>query len=145
MTAREFPSSFATGSARILSSRKPAPPTIAISIRQPYAELILRGEKIIEYRSRPLRTARRAFIYASLSTENLNECEYHALDPDDLPRGVIVGIATFSPSDPDAPEWEDQHEWPISEVVRLNEPVKPVGRPQPIWFTPFPNSTKGNA
>jgi hypothetical protein len=27
---------------------------LALSIRQPYAELILRGEKTIEYRSRPI-------------------------------------------------------------------------------------------
>jgi hypothetical protein len=27
----------------------------ALSIRQPYAEMILRGEKTIEYRSRPIK------------------------------------------------------------------------------------------
>jgi hypothetical protein len=32
---------------------------LALSIRQPYAELILRGLKMIEYRSRPTRHQRR--------------------------------------------------------------------------------------
>lgn len=38
----------------------------ALSIRQPYAELILRGEKTIEYRSRPTRLiGQRFYIYAA--------------------------------------------------------------------------------
>jgi hypothetical protein len=38
----------------------------ALSIRQPYAELILRGIKTVEYRSRPTRIiGERFFIYAS--------------------------------------------------------------------------------
>ncbi len=37
----------------------------ALSIRQPYAELILREIKIIEYRSRPTNIRERVYIYAS--------------------------------------------------------------------------------
>jgi len=38
----------------------------ALSIRQPYAELILRGIKTVEYRSRPTRIAgERFYIFAS--------------------------------------------------------------------------------
>src|SRR3954452_22760527 len=38
----------------------------AVSIRQPYAELILRGIKTVEYRSRPTRiVGERFYIYAS--------------------------------------------------------------------------------
>src|SRR5262245_35522174 len=38
----------------------------ALSIRQPYAELILRGIKTVEYRSRPTRiVGERFYIYAS--------------------------------------------------------------------------------
>ena len=38
----------------------------ALSIRQPYAELILRGEKTIEYRSRPTKIiGERFYFYAS--------------------------------------------------------------------------------
>jgi hypothetical protein len=39
---------------------------LALSIRQPYAELILRGIKTVEYRSRPTRiVGERFYIYAS--------------------------------------------------------------------------------
>jgi len=39
---------------------------LALSIRQPYAELILRGEKRIEYRSRPTKViGQRFYIYAA--------------------------------------------------------------------------------
>jgi hypothetical protein len=35
------------------AANAPNAPLRALSIRQPFAELILRGEKTIEYRSRP--------------------------------------------------------------------------------------------
>ena len=39
---------------------------LALSIRQPYAELILRGIKTVEYRTRPTRIiGERFYIYAS--------------------------------------------------------------------------------
>jgi len=39
---------------------------LALSIRQPYAEMILRGEKTIEYRSRPTKViGKRFYIYAA--------------------------------------------------------------------------------
>jgi hypothetical protein len=44
----------------------PALPVRALSIRQPYAELILRGLKTVEYRSRPTRVVgERFWIYAA--------------------------------------------------------------------------------
>ncbi len=43
---------------------------LALSIRQPYAELILRGIKRIEYRSRPTRiVGERFYLYASKGQE----------------------------------------------------------------------------
>jgi len=46
----------------------------ALSIRQPYAELILRGIKTIEYRSRPTRIiGERFYIYASKTPGNGQE------------------------------------------------------------------------
>jgi len=41
--------------------------THAISIRQPYVELILRGIKKAEYRSRPTNVRGRVYLYASVS------------------------------------------------------------------------------
>ena len=44
----------------------------ALSIRQPYAELILRGIKPIEFRSRPTKIiGERFYIYASQAVEEI--------------------------------------------------------------------------
>ena len=37
----------------------------ALSIRQPYAEQILRGTKLFEYRTRPTTIRERVYIYVS--------------------------------------------------------------------------------
>lgn len=43
---------------------------LALSIRQPFAELILRGVKTVEYRTRPTRiVGERFYIYASKGTQ----------------------------------------------------------------------------
>ena len=87
----------------------------ALSIRQPFAELILRGIKTVEYRSRPTRIIGERFhIYASRSPAGkfwsrdlampgelppwmLELAEQIKLIPPDLelPRGVIVGSAVI--------------------------------------------------
>src|SRR5215218_3103712 len=90
----------------------------ALSIRQPFAELILRGLKTIEYRSRPTRIiGERFYIYASkkravrerlsvtkadnivVPTEKLPQWMYELAKLfilDNLPTGVIVGTASIS-------------------------------------------------
>jgi ASCH domain len=87
----------------------------ALSIRQPFAELILRGIKTVEYRSRPTRIIGERFhIYASKTpasrpiwSEDLQVAhpppplwmielaeQVGLIDPDAiLPTGVIVGTA----------------------------------------------------
>ena len=97
----------------------------ALSIRQPFAELILRGIKTVEYRSRPTRIIGQRFhIYASLAPAGkirqahgwstdlampgqlppwmLELAEQIKLIPPDLelPRGVIVGSAVIERCSP---------------------------------------------
>ena len=131
----------------------------ALSIRQPFAELILRGIKTVEYRSRPTRIIGERFhIYASRSpaakfwstdlampeqlppwmlelAEQVGMIEPDAL----LPTGVIVGTAVIERVIP--PEREDGaaglYRWELGEVRRVEEPIKPRGHPQPGWFWPF--------
>src|SRR4051794_7512812 len=94
----------------------------ALSIRQPFAELILRGIKTIEYRSRPTRViGERFFIYASKgrgakgkgqekmwskdlgggdpSPWILEMANAVKLFPYELPTGVIVGSAVIEKVD----------------------------------------------
>ena len=111
-------------------------PTRALSIRQPYAELILRGEKTIEYRTRPTRIiGERFYIYASrkwAGMDALDNCAAH-MRPDELPTGVIVGSAVIS----DCTQGEKYYEWHLTDVARFDEVRKPTRQPQPVWFLPF--------
>ena len=55
---------------------------LALSIRQPYAELILRGVKTIEYRSRPTRKiGERFYIYASKGSGQLSAISLQISNP----------------------------------------------------------------
>ena len=127
----------------------------ALSIRQPYAELILRGEKTIEYRSRPTRIiGERFYIYAArkwagipLIPENGHNAD--DLTPGDVPTGVIVGSAVIdhcavvrasclNGNGAQAGSLCHQHyQWHLRDVKRLKRPRKPKGMPQPMWFYPF--------
>jgi len=118
---------------------------LALSIRQPFAEEILRGIKRVEYRPKIThQLGERFYIYASLkepSPEDLWQFSalfktVDALRKADLPRGVIVGTAvihTVTPPTADTPYYH----WHLEGVQRLAEPIKPKGHPQPTWFRPF--------
>jgi hypothetical protein len=132
----------------------------ALSIRQPYAELILRGVKRVEFRSRPTSiVGERFWIYASQShgspvkvwSDDLAvehppawmldvASQIKLLDPDDLPRGLLVGSAVIdkvTPYDPDdGLGYDGLWRWHLREVRRIERPVKPRGHPQPVWWLP---------
>lgn len=63
----------------------------ALSIRQPYAEQILRGKKKIEYRSRPTNIRERVYIYAGMNPGMTEAWEEMKMQPGDLPTGVWLG------------------------------------------------------
>ena len=108
----------------------------ALSIRQPYAELILRGIKTIEYRSRPTRIiGERFYIYAARTPgppEAWAELDFEPSDPG-APTGVIVGRATITR----CTRHNGTYQWHLSDVKHLKRPRKPKQMPQPVWFTPF--------
>jgi len=128
---------------------------LALSIRQPYAELILRGLKRIEYRSRPTKLiGQRFYIYAarkwglpSRDREGAGSV-LEALLPlgssttaplpngrgsDTLPTGVIVGSAVIAKCVKNC----DGYEWHLSDVKRYKRPRRVKRQPQPVWFNPF--------
>lgn len=63
----------------------------AISIRQPYVELILRRKKRIEYRSQPTNIRERVYLYASLTPGDAEDWASLKKSPGELPTGLIVG------------------------------------------------------
>jgi hypothetical protein len=111
-----------------------ARPTLALSVRQPWAELIMRGLKPIEERSRPTHVRGRIYIYASLGryprAEEAEWAEEYGIDDiDGLPRGVIVGTVEHFDCYGD--------EWRLRLPERVARPLKPERRPQPVWWRPF--------
>jgi len=62
----------------------------ALSIQQPWAELILRGEKDVENRSRTTSVRGPILVHAS-KTIDLEACAAHGIDPQGLVTGAIVG------------------------------------------------------
>jgi hypothetical protein len=136
----------------------------ALSIRQPYAELILRGAKTIEYRTRPTRiVGQRFYIYASKAkaarpiwSESLRVGtpprwmvelaeQVGMIEPGTLlPTGVIVGSAVIDRVVPIEPSLHPSshslqliYEWHLSGVERARTLRRPTHQPQPVWFTPF--------
>jgi hypothetical protein len=134
----------------------------ALSIRQPYAEMILRGIKKVEYRSKPTKiVGERFWIYASKgpatkprSDEAMRGMRAWSGDltlPSDapppdwmlelgellilgkLPTGVIVGSAVIEKVIPNG----ELFNWHLSDVQRIDTPRKPKGHPQPVWFRAF--------
>jgi hypothetical protein len=136
----------------------------ALSIRQPYAELILRGIKTAELRSRSTTIlGERFYIYAPKATartpiwsEDLSIARPPAwmielaeqvklIQPElltegegGLPTGVIVGSAVIERvTPPDPAEAGALFRWHLVDVERAKKFRKPLLHPQPVWFVPF--------
>ena len=105
----------------------------ALSIRQPYAEQILRGNKKIEYRSRSTKIRERIYIYASLTPGDPKDFKKIKMQPDDLPTGVLVGTVEII----DCTGEQGDYEWHLAKPDRLSHAIKPENHPQPVWFYPF--------
>lgn len=109
-----------------------------LSLRQPWAEQVMRGDKSVEYRERPVHYRGRIYIYASLGRYSRDEEEEFAEEVgyaiDDLPRGVVIGTVEIS-------DCRDQgfgkFAWQLKKPKRIDPPVPPLEKPQPIWFHPF--------
>lgn len=123
----------------------PSRPQRALSVRQPWAELILRGDKTIECRSRPTRIRERVWLYAARGRGG-NPQRRSLLENADLPRGVLVGsveIVACRPlrrSDAAAACLATDFEgyaWLLAAPNRLSVPRAPIRHPQPTFFYPF--------
>jgi predicted transcriptional regulator len=126
----------------------------ALSIRQPFAELILRGIKTAELRSISTRIiGERFFIYASKSKSKaiwsndllvakppqwmIELAEQVGMIDEDamggLPTGVIVGSAVIER----VSRVDELYRWHLVDVQRATKFRKPTRQPQPDWFVPF--------
>ena len=96
--------------------------------RVPRVELILRGIKKIEYRNRPTRIIGEPFyIYAAMQPGDSAGFKQLKCKPGDLPTGMILGIATIAKVTGSGKEYQ----WHLTDVKRLDTPLKPKKHPQP--------------
>ena len=105
----------------------------ALSIRQPYAEQILRGIKRFEYRSRPTAIRERVYIYAARTPGPAEEFKRMRLEPGELPTGVLVGTVEIT----DCSGKRGDYKWHLARPRRLKRQLRPTKQPQPAWFNPF--------
>jgi hypothetical protein len=136
----------------------------ALSIRQPYAELILRGIKTVEYRTRPTRiVGERFYIYASKAkaarpipfdklrtmwSEDLRVAlpgtppqwmlelaeQVGMIEPGTL---LPTGVIVGSAVIEKVTETNSMYRWHLVDAKRAKKLRRPQGHPQPVWFNPF--------
>ncbi|MBX3168155.1 MAG: ASCH domain-containing protein [Candidatus Eremiobacteraeota bacterium] len=124
-------------------------PRRALSVRQPWAELILGGQKSLEIRSRPTKVRGWVQIYAAIRREDgpwqLGAAHDHGLDLGTLQRGWLLGMAEIvgcrrvSPADSREacfaiPADQELYGWQMANPRRHATPRKPSGQPQPSFF-----------
>ena len=107
--------------------------TRAISIRQPYVEMILRGVKKVEYRSQVTHIRERVYLYASLKPGNEKYYAELGVEPGSLPTGLILGTVEIV----DCTGFPGEYDWHLANPQRLGTPIKPERQPQPTFFKPF--------
>lgn len=105
----------------------------ALSIRQPFAELIMTGDKDIEYRSRPVTLRERVYIYACKSLGPAEDYEEAGFAPAELPLGVLIGTVEIVDCTGD----DGDYEWHLANPQRLKKPLPVQAFPQPGFFWPF--------
>lgn len=106
----------------------------ALSIRQPYAEQIMRGFKKEEYRGIPTNIRGRVYIYASNTLADIDASLRLGIKNEDLPRGVLIGSVEIVGCEGNK---RLGYAWILANPERLPELIKPVKKPQPVWFYPF--------
>jgi hypothetical protein len=106
----------------------------ALSVRQPFAEQIMRGTKKFEYRSQPTRILGTVYVYASLGSRPAADWRGLRIGPEDVPRGLIIGTVKIAGCRQLA---SGEFAWSLKSPKRLRKPVAPEANPQPVWFYPF--------
>jgi hypothetical protein len=109
--------------------------TRAISVRQPYAELILRGAKKNEFRSRPTNLRERVYIYAALKpADDPQQWGRAKAKPGDLPTGVLVGSVEIVGCSWDARA--SCYAYALRRPERIRTPFAANGQPMPCFWRP---------
>ena len=131
---------------------RPDPEVLALGVRQPWVELILRGVKTIEVRSTDTRVRGTIYLYASKKFSQLpaalDAAQKHNLDGAALPTGLLVGsieiFRTRAARSHDSAAscvpsalLKAQFAWELRNPVRFPRPLPVRFLPYGVWFYPF--------
>lgn len=131
---------------------KPDPNIIALGVRQPWVELIIRGIKTIEVRSLDTQVRGMIYLYASKKFSDLpaasDAAREHSLDWDSLPLGLLVGSVELHATSPaiasdagaacvPAAILKEHYAWHLRNPQRFDEPLTVGFLPYGVWFYPF--------
>lgn len=104
----------------------------AISIRQPWVELILRGEKIKEFRSRATKIRGHVYLYASKTVSDApGAWRRLAVAPGELRSGLILGSVQIVGC-----TWDTRagkYAYKLHAPRRFRTPLEPTNHPGQ-WF-----------
>jgi hypothetical protein len=131
---------------------EPDPGIIALGVRQPWAELIVRGIKTIEVRSQNTRLRGTIYLYAAKKFSTLPAARVavreHKLDRQILPAGLLVGSVEITGSRTAAARdaraacvpaalLPGQFAWELRHARRVETPIPVRFLPCGVWFYPF--------
>lgn len=103
-----------------------------LTIKQPWATLIIKGKKDVENRSWQITDLpAKVLIHAGTSVDNyaLDVLKENGYDLINLPKSAILGYVTFEKCTMNYPsEWstEDSYQWVIGEVYEFDKPIENV-------------------
>lgn len=110
-------------------------PIRAISIRQPYAELILRRIKKAEYRAVRTHLRERVYVYASAKPADDPAAWRKAKSaPGELPTSVVVGTVEIVGC-----RWDSRGgcwAYVLAKPRRPRRKLRPTNQPQPVFWKP---------
>jgi len=106
-----------------------------ISLRQPYAYLILHSDKDVENRRRRTHHRGPLAIHASL-TVNYEACRKYGLDPEKLPTGKVLGtVEVYDCIRNSKSKWAQRgrYHWLLRNPKRLRKYIPACGNSFIFW------------
>ena len=125
---------------------------IALGVRQPWAELLIKGIKTIEVRSRPTRVQGPIYLYTSkiVATETFakDAVSQHEVDLAKTVQGKLIGsieisncrLCTAKDAEASCVPWDimkGKYAWEMANPVRFTKPIDVLFLPYGVWFYPF--------
>lgn len=135
----------------------PDPNIVALGIRQPWVELILRGIKTIEVRTQNTQIRGPIYLYAAKKLSEMpatsSVAAKYDLNLNELPRGVVVGSVELGETRPIQSDdaiaacvprsiLNDQFAWKLANPVRFETPLTVLFLPYGVWFYPWKRRPK---